>query len=254
MYRVAETAKILGVDRKIIKDWSFHFSEYLSSTANPPKGKQRFYAIEDIRVFAYVLLYWEEKPDIEYIKLGLNSQEYYDIELINNLITQIPPIFQEPTEELAGIESNVIFAGMASLNNLLSLGNAFRESGDMLFEAIKNRRDLYDFASPILYQYRHAIELYLKSILRNPPKIHNLFTLYEKFETLVKEDFQTNIPSWLKDMIAGFNQIDPDGVIFRYGEEIANDEILVDLQQLKTKMNWFAKSVNRIHDELEKMY
>lgn len=254
MYSVADIAKIFDVNGKTIKDWSFHFSEYLSSTANPPKGEQRFYTLEDTRIFAYVLLYWEDEPDIEYIKLGLNSQEYYDIDPINNLISQIAPIFQEPTEEFVSIESRVLFAGMASLDNQLSLANAFKESGDILFETVKKQGNLYDFANPTLYQYRHAIELYLKSILSKPPRTHNLLKLYEEFETLIKTKFQIAVPTWLKDMIVGFNQIDPKGDIFRYGEDIADDEILVDLQQLKTKMDWFSKSINLIYDKLERYH
>ncbi len=197
MYSVAETAKILQVDKKHIKDWSFHFSEYLSPQANPQKDKQRFYTLEDIRIFAYVLIYWEDEPDIENIKMGLNSQDYYHIEPIDNLIAQIAPIFQEPTEEIAGIKNKVIFAGMASLNNHLSLANAFKESGDILFKAISEQGNLYDFTSPILYQYRHAIELYLKSILREAPKSHNLQLLYGDFEILIKTYFQKDIPKWI---------------------------------------------------------
>ena len=79
-----------------------------------------------------------------------------------------------------------------------------------------------------------------------------MLKLYEKFETLIKAEFQATIPPWLNDMIVGFNHIDPKGDIFRYGEEISNDEILVDLQQLKTKMDWFAKSINHIYDKLER--
>lgn len=251
MFSVSETARLLDIDRKTIMDWSYHFFEYLSKYSNPPKGRQRFYTIEDIRIFAYILLYWENNPDIEYIKIGLNSQEYYDIEPINNLITQITPIFQEPTKEFVRIESNVLFAGMDSVDNQLSLANAFKESGDMLFESVKMHGNLYDFSSPILYQYRHAIELYLKAILNKSPKTHNLLKLCENFETLIKAKFQTTVPTWLKDMIVGFNQIDPKGDIFRYGEDITSNEILVNLRLLKNKMNWFAKSINRIYDKLE---
>lgn len=254
IYSVAETAKMLEVDGKTIKNWSFYFAEYLRSTANPPKGQQRFYSLEDIRVFAYVLLYWEENPDIEYIKLGLNSQEYYDIEPINNLIIQIAPIFQEPTEEMTGLGNNVIFAGMTSLDNQLSLANAFKKSGDILFETVKKQGNLYDFVSPILYQYRHAIELYLKSVLREPPKSHNLLSLYDSFEALVKLHFQEDIPLWLSDIIKGFNELDPKGDIFRYNEMISRDEILIDLKLLKTKMDWFGKSINRIYKKLRKSF
>ncbi|HAR37236.1 MAG TPA: hypothetical protein DCS09_00850 [Porphyromonadaceae bacterium] len=254
MYSVSDIAKLLDVNGKTVKDWSYHFSEYLSSTANPTKGEQRFYTVEDIRIFAYASLYWEEEPDIECIKMGLNSQEYYDIDLINNFITEITPVFQEPTEEIVGMESNILFTGMASLDNLLSLANEFKESGDILFKAIKKQGNLYDFTNPILYQYRHAIELYLKSILRKPIRTHKLQVLYPKFENLIRVEFQTVVPSWLKEMINGFAQIDPQGDILRYGEGIAYDEILVNLEQLKIKMDWFSKSMNRIHGHLKNGY
>ena len=35
---------------------------------------------------------------------------------------------------------------------------------------------------------------------------------------------------------------------------IASDEILVNLLLLKTKMNWFAKSINRIYDKIERPF
>lgn len=53
----------------------------------------------------------------------------------------------------------------------------------------------------------------------------------------MKTKFQATVPSWLKDMVSGFNQMYPRGNIFRDGEDIADDEILVDLQQLKN--NYF---------------
>ena len=247
MFSVSEAARSLVVDRKTIMDWSYHFSEYLSEGSKPPKGKQRFYTIEDIRVFAYVLLYWEEKPDIEYIKLGLNSQEYYDIEPIDNLIAQIVPIFQEPTEENININSSIIFGGLSALEDMLSLANAFKKSGDMLIEATKDVDYHYDYVNPILFQYRHAVEIYLKSTLEKTIKTHNLLKLYERFEALMKDKHKTEIPDWFKNIVNAFDGVDPHGDIFRYGGDIVKDEILIDMRHLKTMMRWFAESINNIH-------
>lgn len=253
MFSISQTAKLFGVERKTILDWSYYFSEYLSKSSNPPKREQRFYTIEDIRIFAYVLLYWEEKPDIEYIKYGLNSGEFYDIEPINNLISHITPIFQEPTDENSNIETNMVFGGMAPLGDILSLANAFKKSGDMLVEATKDEYDRYSFISPILYQYRHAIELFLKSFLSESIISHDLLKLYEKFETLIQKEFQIYVPDWFKILVLAFDKIDKEGTVFRYGGKIEGDEILVDLHHIKTMMNWLAESISRIHDKLSEV-
>ena len=99
-YGVSETARLLGVDRDTIKKWACIFSNYLSSGANPEKENPRQFIIDDIRVFAYVLMYWEDEPDIEYIKLGLNSNGQSGGDSIDNLITSITPLFRAMPEEI----------------------------------------------------------------------------------------------------------------------------------------------------------
>jgi hypothetical protein len=67
--RVAEVAHKLEVEKSLIKTWTLHFKEYLSEGANPAKGTPRRFTIEDIRVLAYVYMYyWEDNPDYEDIK------------------------------------------------------------------------------------------------------------------------------------------------------------------------------------------
>ena len=99
-YRVAEVARIFDVDKDIVKSWTFHFSEYLSSQANPEKGISRLFSIEDIRVLAYVYMYWEDEPDFENIRYGLNSNSHWDNELIDNTILSVVPIFREIPENI----------------------------------------------------------------------------------------------------------------------------------------------------------
>lgn len=91
-FKISEVAHILEIDRQLILKYAYLFAEYLSPSAKPAKGSIRYYNLNDIRIFAYVLMYWEEDPDIENIKYGLNSEEYYDVPLINDLISQISPL------------------------------------------------------------------------------------------------------------------------------------------------------------------
>jgi endo-1,4-beta-D-glucanase Y len=54
------------VGRDTTKKWAYIFSDYLSAGANPEKGTPRQFTIDDVRVFAYILMYWEDDPDMEY--------------------------------------------------------------------------------------------------------------------------------------------------------------------------------------------
>jgi hypothetical protein len=70
----AETVKFLDVDKKTILHWTSLFSEFLSKEANPRKGQEREYTFDDLCVFAIVKDYWEESPDLESIRILLNTE------------------------------------------------------------------------------------------------------------------------------------------------------------------------------------
>ena len=71
-------AELLSVDKKTIKDWAYHFSDYLSSNANPVKGLTREFTVDDLCTFGYISMYWEDSPDIDNIKYGLNSNSQFE--------------------------------------------------------------------------------------------------------------------------------------------------------------------------------
>lgn len=75
------------------------FSEYLNSKVNPPKGTARIFTSEDLRVLAYVSMYWEDQPNFESINFGLNTNSHFE-EPFNGLIAMATPLFQEPPGNL----------------------------------------------------------------------------------------------------------------------------------------------------------
>ena len=90
---VADVARILRVEKKLVKDWAYFFAEYMSMTATPKKGEVREFQLEDIRVMAYVFTLWEDEPDMENIKYGLNTNSHYQSDSIDSLIVELTPIF-----------------------------------------------------------------------------------------------------------------------------------------------------------------
>ncbi len=97
---VSEVARILDIDRNLVKQWAFYFKEYLSADANPGKEVPRQFTLEDLRVLMYVYEHWEDNPDFESIRVGLNCGGHLDSPYYGNVLTSILPIFQQPPEEL----------------------------------------------------------------------------------------------------------------------------------------------------------
>src|SRR4051794_6478913 len=95
----SEVAKIFQVDREQVKAWAYHFKEFLSPEANPPKGVTRQFHDEDLPILAYIYYHWEEKPDIESITYGLNSGDHHDYRFEEVLYLH-SRIFQDPPDGL----------------------------------------------------------------------------------------------------------------------------------------------------------
>jgi len=51
-YSNRQTAALFGVSLETIRNWAYEFTQYLSPTANPGKGKHRLYSQDDLEVFA----------------------------------------------------------------------------------------------------------------------------------------------------------------------------------------------------------
>ena len=87
---VSEAARMLQIDKNLIKTWVYHFSDYLNPEANTPKGIPRQFSLKDIRVLAYILNYWDDDPDFDNIKIGQNAKDYYHFPF-NEIITSATP-------------------------------------------------------------------------------------------------------------------------------------------------------------------
>jgi hypothetical protein len=51
-FGTSEVARMLKVDRDVVKTWAYKFSDYLTPQANPQKGHDRQLSLDDVRVFA----------------------------------------------------------------------------------------------------------------------------------------------------------------------------------------------------------
>jgi lipopolysaccharide export system protein LptC len=161
------------------------------------------------------------------------------------------PLFEELTpqhersDEWSSVPSFVV-GGMANLN-YQHLGQQYFDAAHVLAEHIKNREYLADYqlSNPILYLYRHSIELFLNAILRDAAKTHDLSTLAVEYQEFVKSKFASDVPDWVVNRMKELSEIDPNSTAFRYNKVYhkisksdvpVSGEYNVDLSHLQSAM------------------
>lgn len=254
-FAVSETARLLQTDRDTVKSWAFHFREHLSSGANPTKGETRSFTAEDLQVLAFVCSHWEAEPDVENIRYGLNYDSHHE-EPYRSFVAAAIPLFQEPPESLDETwrHGSLIGGIVAGTFDIFTLADSYRRAGDLLVEAALDRWEVPDLVYPVLYNYRHATELYLKAVV-SPRKLdHDLKPLLAQLEEILRSSFKAVVPGWFKGAVQDFVAFDPDSTRFRYGEPEAHwgGEYWVDLPHVKERMAWVADSFHRILREMTK--
>jgi hypothetical protein len=219
MLSVSEVAKIFEVDPLLIKKWAYHFKEYLSNYANPEKGLARRFDRRDVQVLAVVSYYWEDEPDNEHISYLLNSglyreDTYREFALLNT------PVPQEDLEDCyEGDEAwthGFLVGDILSKFHQIEIARSYKIAANNLAEIMKSSAEPIDCVYPVLFLYRHCLELYLKVILDDENKKgHQLRFLISKIE----EKYQKKMPSWMVSRLLDFHNIDPESMSFRYSDK-----------------------------------
>lgn len=105
--------------------------------------------------------------------------------------------------------------GMGSMVNV-EVARAFAEAADRLMETAAAQQESWEAAYPILFCYRHALELYLKSLLPERAQGHRLNDLVKSLKPYLDSRYPADQVSWLTERIAEFDRIDPKSTVFRY--------------------------------------
>jgi hypothetical protein len=131
------------------------------------------------------------------------------------------PLFEEPTADIERPDQwsaplGFLVGGMAN-QPYQHLEQQYYNAAYQLVESIK-RQDVADceVANPVLYLYRHSIELLLKAIMRDAAKTHSLDTLADEYRIFMKEKFDADCPVWIISRMKELGAIDPNSTAFRY--------------------------------------
>jgi hypothetical protein len=78
--------------------------------------------------------------------------------------------------------------------------------------------EYYQLTNPVLFLYRHALEMKLKSLMQDVPKNHDLLTLAEEFEATIKRKCDRAIAPWITGRVKEIARVDPTSTAFRYSQ------------------------------------
>lgn len=138
---------------------------------------------------------------------------------------------------------NSIDAGAKHIRDESAIANQFAMATNLLRDAALKSGTPWFYAHPILFLYRHTIELYLKGLVPQPRPTHNLLVLRDSLIEYIKSKYGYDISGgWVAETITEFATIDPNSTRFRYardnqGNPSFNAEQVVNLDELKTRMD-----------------
>jgi hypothetical protein len=240
---ITQTARVLGVERDQVKKWASLFEKFLSKQTNPGDGQPRRFADSDLLVLAYVSTLWEDEPDLEAIRIGLNREDYLDEKFYEFLYLN-SPILQEPPENLDETwRHGVLWVGGHGQERF-ELARNYRCVAEKMLDTALENDEARLWLCPVLFAYRHTLELYLKTIGNINEHTHSLAECARRVEKLHGEKFNPLVKGWIEEL----DKIDPHpGTTFRYeADQKQQDyaEYWVDLHQFKFAMGQVFKMID----------
>lgn len=155
-------------------------------------------------------------------------------------------IFQEVPDEITEDWTwGVLVGGMAAERDTASIARAHKRTGDILIKEALEGGLAWEFTYPILFNYRHALELYLKAVLQSKYHGHDLSSLVSQL------DDRSKLPRSAVERLREFANFDPQSTNFRYADVKESNPLLgtetwVDLRQLSETVNLLSQALEAL--------
>ena len=177
--------------------------------------------------------------------------------ILNKIFSEVPDEINQDWHHGA------LVGGMAALYwENIKIANAYKLAGDLLIEQmLDNLDDIAKVVYPTLFNYRHAIEIYIKSCLLVNRKGHNIKNLVERLKTeLVSRGLYSGMPSEITSVCMEFYEYDAKSTAFRYDDDpvessVTGDsgEFWVDFILLKKKMDLVKQYFSELEEWIQNL-
>lgn len=99
------------------------------------------------------------------------------------------------------------------------LAESYKCAAEILIERVlSNKAEAWELVYPIMFNYRHCLELYLKMIVQPGRNRHSLQGLLSNLVRYMRDTHHQPVPKWFKDAILELHEFDENSTTFRYSE------------------------------------
>jgi HEPN domain len=137
-----------------------------------------------------------------------------------------------------------LIGGMAC-RDLSQVASAYKLAADELLKQAQTKYEPHELDYPVLFLYRHTVELYLKAALNDPPEHHDLSRLIQ----LLEAECGKMLAGWIKDRLWDFHRIDNMAALFRYADPPADGELWIDFHQLQTVIEKMVQAIEQYMEQ-----
>lgn len=242
-YSISEVKRVLKLEKEFITLVVFQFPEYFSLHSNVSKGESRFFTLDDISTIGYISSLWEDNPDYENIKIGLNRSEHLEYPF-NQHYFDLVPIIRDDFENIESNSANFIFFNRAIFSTNFELAKQYLDSTRVLIKDAYTHQEPWLRLFPILFNLRHSIELFLKSFIKKDMcYTHDLEKIYIQF----RQEKNTSLGIQFEKFINTLHEYDNRGTTYRYvNHKINYEELFLDLNHTLIIMERFEKLMTKM--------
>lgn len=136
---------------------------------------------------------------------------------------------------------------------------SYRAAAFRLLDAAGEHGEAWESVDPILFCFRHALELKLKGLHRGTRLCsHELKPMADALDERLSSRYPPGQVDWLRDRVHEFDTVDPRSTAFRYNDAASPatpPELWVDFAKLRHIMNTIFDALDTVrhHDfELER--
>jgi hypothetical protein len=151
------------------------------------------------------------------------------------------PIFEKPSTDCEREDpwsgpKGFMFGGWSLPSGTTwEMAQQYFDAANLILESILNgQMEDYRLGTPVLFLYRHWLELAVKSIV-GCVHGHDLAKLSDKLNSHLAKRGIT-VPKWVTDRLLEMAAVDPSSTAFRYADNAIPGEIYVSLPHLRNVM------------------
>ena len=154
-----------------------------------------------------------------------------------------------------------------SITRHVFIWDGYMKAGELLIDACEEHKpERYDLIYPIIFNYRHGIELAMKWVICHyghysnvqidDIEDHNLWKLWQTCKQIITEaGSEDEAISVVQQVIKDFHDLDKSAQAFRYAEDLRGDifdlpDRMIDIQNIKDVMEGVSNFFSAVDGQL----